>query len=151
MDADAEYYYDQGLTAAVRGRTEEAIESLQQAIKLDGSMVPAYHQLGKVYLKSGNFGEAVTYLQAALDRRPQQTAIYVDLGQAYIGARDFDRAQDAFLSGLAIAQNDIRALNGLSTIFFFLEHINEHAPHGPPVPGKGNSYFKRALVHLVFL
>ncbi len=130
---DAEFFYDQGLTAAVRGKTDEAIESFQKAIELDTSMVPAYHQLGKVYLKAGRFTEAVKYLQEAVNRRPQQTAIHVDIGHAYIGVRDFDRAQDAFLSGLAIEQNNIRALNGLSTIFFFLEHWDRLRAHADAV------------------
>jgi len=130
---DAEYYYDQGLTAAVRGKTDDAIESFRKAIELDDSMVPAYHQLGKVYVKCGRFDEATKWLRQAIDRRPQQAAIYVELGNAYLGSGDVDRAQDSFLSALGIEQNDIRALNGLSMIFFLLEHWDRLRAHADAV------------------
>jgi len=130
---DAEDYYEQGLTAAVRGRADEAIENFKKAIEADKTMVPAYHQLGKVYLKHGRFAEATKYLQEALERRPQHVAIHVDIGYAYLGSRNFDKAQDAFLSGLAIDQNDVRALNGLSMIFFFLEHWDRLRAHADAV------------------
>jgi len=130
---DAEYFYEQGLTAAVRGKVDESVENFEKAIQLDSSMVPAYHQLGKVCMKHGRVREAVTHLREALNRRPQQAAIHVDLGFAYLGCRDLDRAQDAFLSGLALEQNDVRALNGLSTTFFFLEHWERLRAHADAV------------------
>ncbi|MCD6288593.1 MAG: tetratricopeptide repeat protein [Candidatus Hydrogenedentes bacterium] len=126
---NADYYYDQGLTFAVKGEMDEAVKSFREAIRLEPSMAPAYHQLGKVFLKMGRFKEAVETLREAINRRPQQTSVQVDLGFAYLGAGEIELAQDAFISALAISENNVRALNGLSAIFFRQEQWDRLRAH----------------------
>lgn len=126
---DADYYYDLGLTYAVKGETDDAVKNFQEAIRLDPSMAAAHHQLGKVFLKSGKFDDAVKCLRQAVHNRPDQTAIQVDLGFAYLGGGELDMAQDAFLGAMAISENNVRALNGLSAIFFVQEQWDRLRAH----------------------
>jgi tetratricopeptide (TPR) repeat protein len=126
---DAEYYYERGLTCAVKGETDNAIESLREAIRLDSSMAPAYHQLGKVFLKAGRFDEAVNCLREAVNHRPQHTTTQVDLAFAYLGGGALEMAQDTFLAALAMEENNVRALNGLSMIFFMEEQWDRVRAH----------------------
>ena len=78
----AKHHYNQGLEYAERGRTDEAIQELTNALELDSSLVNGYVVLGTLYAKREEFEEARKYWNQALalDHRYQKVHDY--LGKA---------------------------------------------------------------------
>lgn len=89
---NAEAYYDDGLTASMKGEVERAIGLFRKSIELDNSLVPAYQQLGRCYARLGQPDNAARVLQQVVSKRPDNHAAAMDLGLVYI---QLDRVQDA--------------------------------------------------------
>ena len=62
---NAESYYDDGLTASMKGDLERAITCFEKAIHLDRSLAAAYHQIAKCYLRLGLGRRAVDDLHVS--------------------------------------------------------------------------------------
>ena len=114
----AESYYDEGLTASMRGELALAASHFEKAIHLDRGMGPAYQQLGKCYARMGKGEAAVKLLREVVSKRPAQTAARIDLGYAYIGLGDLDRAKQAFQEVLVADSDNIKAQLGLAQADF---------------------------------
>ena len=54
----AESYYDEGITASMRGDLQRAAECFETAVRKDSTMASAYQQLGRVYSRLGRHREA---------------------------------------------------------------------------------------------
>lgn len=67
----ARYHYNLALEHAERGRFDEAIDELHNAIDLDRSFVPAHVVLGTIYAKKGDFEKARAAWEAALALNPE--------------------------------------------------------------------------------
>lgn len=89
---NADSYYDEGLTASLRGDLKRAVECFEAAIRLDDAMAAAYHQLGKCHLRLGRGESAVGLLRQAVAKRPNQIQARLDLGLALL---EVDRVADA--------------------------------------------------------
>ncbi|NIM12522.1 MAG: tetratricopeptide repeat protein [Candidatus Aminicenantes bacterium] len=57
----------------------------------------AYHALGSIYMKEGNYQEAIAYFKRAAALKPDFTNAYLNLARAYIGVSMFDRAVETLL------------------------------------------------------
>jgi tetratricopeptide (TPR) repeat protein len=93
---NAESYYDEGLTASMKGDLEQAISYFEQAIRKDNSLSAAYHQLGKCYLRYGNPQKATSLLQQVVKHKPRQVPPRLDLGFAYLEQDLTERAREIF-------------------------------------------------------
>ena len=60
---NAESYYDEGLTASMKGDMARAVQCFEKAVRLDNTFAAAYHQLGKCYLRLGQAQQAIDLLQ----------------------------------------------------------------------------------------
>ncbi len=69
----ARHHYNIALEHAERGRTEEAIDELHNALDLNAKLVPAYNLLGTLLARQGNIEEAREVWENAL-RVDQNTA-----------------------------------------------------------------------------
>ncbi|MGC8840050.1 MAG: tetratricopeptide repeat protein [Candidatus Sumerlaeaceae bacterium] len=67
----ARYHYNAALEHAERGRYDEAIDELHNAIDLDRSFVPAHVVLGTIYAKKGEFERAREAWEMALSLQPE--------------------------------------------------------------------------------
>ncbi|MCX7624776.1 MAG: tetratricopeptide repeat protein [Candidatus Sumerlaeaceae bacterium] len=67
----ARYHYNLALEHAERGRFDEAIDELHNAIDLDRSFVPAHVVLGTIYAKKGDFEKARAAWESALAIHPE--------------------------------------------------------------------------------
>lgn len=106
---NAESYYDEGLTAGMRGDLAQAMQNFEKCIRLDATMVAAYHQLAKCYMRLGRDGDAVQLLRQVLIKRPENTAARVDLGFALIGAGRIEEARKQLDQVLALEPGNSRA------------------------------------------
>lgn len=77
------------LTELTSGSPEQAIPLYQAVLEQDDGFLPAYNNLGSLYLRLGYFDEAQASFESLIERVPQ-------FGRAYLGlALTLDRKQDA--------------------------------------------------------
>lgn len=107
-------YFDEGVTAAMRGDLVRAIEYFEKCIRLDSSYSAPYHQLGKVYHRLGNFAKAAAFLSQVVTAKPTQLPPRVDLGYALLGMGNTAKAQEMFREAIALKADNARARLGLA-------------------------------------
>lgn len=115
---NAESYYDEGLTASMKGDLRQAAEFFEKALRLDSSMATAYQQLGKCYARLGKHKLAVKLLGEVVRKRPRLIAPRIDLGLALIGLGQFATARQQFQQVLGVDQNNVKALLGVASADF---------------------------------
>jgi len=114
----AESYYDEGLTASMRGDLEQAAKLFERAIQLDNSLAAAYHQLGKCHLRLGQPEKAVSLISQVTAKRPNQIPPQLDLGSAYLALGEVKRAQEIFENIVAKRPTNSRSHLGLAQCAF---------------------------------
>lgn len=114
----AESYYDEGLTASMKGDLEQAVKLFEQAIRLDNSMAAAYHQMGKCYLRLGDAPKAVQLIGQVASKRPNQIPPQLDLASAYLAQGQVKKAQDIFTRIVEAKPTNPRGYLGLAQCSF---------------------------------
>ena len=115
---NAESYYDDGITASMKGDLKRAVQCFEAAIKKDSSFVVAYHQLGKCYLRMGATKQAVNLLQRVVNHMPDKAPFRIDLGQAYLAAADLEKAREQFQWLMSLDSSRARGHLGLAQVDF---------------------------------
>ncbi len=111
---NAESYYDEGLTAAMKGDLSLAAQYFEKAIRLDSKMATAYHQLGRCYARLGKLKMAIALLGQVVDKRPDLCAARIELGHALNGIAQFDGAKRQFHAALETEPGNTKAFLGLA-------------------------------------
>ena len=101
----------------VKGRFDEAISDLTQAIRLDANSAQAYHARGLIYQRQNLHQKAVTDFDAAIDRNPFVQAPYLARGQSLIALNKFDSAIEDFNACLNIDGNLADGWSGLGLAY----------------------------------
>lgn len=83
-----------------QGQIEEAIEYLQEAIKINPDSAMAHHSLGDVYLSISQWSEAIVLYQSALKINPNFDWSYYNLGEAYYHLKQWEKAIVAYQKAL---------------------------------------------------
>lgn len=112
---NAESYYDEGLTAAMRGDLDAALRHFESCIRLDNTYSVAYHQMGKVYYRMGRFQKATAFLEQVVNKKPDQVPPKIDLGYALLSIGELNRARDIFGDVLRLKATNGRAMLGLAS------------------------------------
>ncbi len=93
---NAESYYDEGLTAAMKGDTETALGHFSKALQMDPFLNAAAYQLGRCQLRLGQAHKAAQTLVNLLDRAPHMTAARTELAYAHLMVNHVDGARKLF-------------------------------------------------------
>ncbi|HPO13129.1 MAG TPA: tetratricopeptide repeat protein [Candidatus Hydrogenedentes bacterium] len=115
---NADSYYDEGVTASMKGDLQEAIKFFEQAIKMDRSHYSAYHHLGKCYLRMGQAQKASEYFHFVIKSRPNLIPPRLDLGFALLDLGMPDRAQTIFEEISRLKPDNARASLGMAHCAF---------------------------------
>ena len=115
---NAESYYDEGLTASMKGDLERAVQHFRHAITLDKSLLVAYHQLGKCYLRLRETQKAIEFLQHVVARKPDLVPARLDLGHALLQAGKPEEAREQFDYIASAHPDNVRAHVGLAQVSF---------------------------------
>jgi tetratricopeptide (TPR) repeat protein len=115
---NAESYYDEGITASMKGDVALALRHFQRAIELDPSMLTAKHQLGKCYLRLGDIRKGAALLQEVCTAQPKQVPARVDLGYALLDLNKVEKARAIFSDVAAFKPDNSRAQLGLAYCAF---------------------------------
>lgn len=114
----AENYYDEGLTASMKGDLDTAMQLFEKAIRLDNTMASAYHQMGKCYTRLGKAPQAVQLLRQVVTKKPTNTAARLDLGFALLSLGEIDEARRQFVQVAELNPSQGKAQLGLAQAFF---------------------------------
>ncbi|HOH31035.1 MAG TPA: tetratricopeptide repeat protein [Candidatus Hydrogenedentes bacterium] len=114
----AQSYFEEGLTAAMKGDLEKAIGYFRRAYELDCSLHNAQHQIGRCLLRQGNAEAALPLLRSAAQKMPVSTSPLLDTGFALLQLRHIDEARKTFASLLQTRPDEPRAVMGLAYCAF---------------------------------
>lgn len=114
----ADSYYDEGVTASMRGDVAAAVRHFEKALQLDPYHVASCHQLGKCRVRQGKLQEAVECFYRAIKARPNPLPPRLDLGFALLEGGNGQRAADVFNEVLAMRPDNARAMLGLGCCAF---------------------------------
>jgi len=93
----------------VQGQVDEAIEHLQEALRLDPNHAEAHSNLGVALARRGRPLEAIEQYREALSLDPYQTQAYSNLGNALLQQGRTQEAIAQFDAALTIDPNDPQA------------------------------------------
>lgn len=114
----AESYYDDGLTAFMRGEIRQATTCFERAIELDEKYFAAYHQLARCAMRQGDLKRAVELLTHVIRNRPRLIPPRIDLGHVCIMQGRVDEAHRMFTEIIGVEPTNARALFGLAQVAF---------------------------------
>ena len=115
---NADSYYDEGVTASMKGDLEAAVRHFERAIEMDRNHYAAYHQLGKCHLRLGDARKAAELLQHVLRNKPTQVQPRLDYAFALMELGEWKKAQDIFGEVSREKPNNPRASLGLAYCAF---------------------------------
>jgi tetratricopeptide (TPR) repeat protein len=90
---------------------------LEKVIELNNEAVPAYLMLANLYYTSKQVDTALEKLEIARSKNPRDSSSLLLTGMIYSEKGDFNKARDAYESLLAVAPQNIIALNNLANIY----------------------------------
>lgn len=93
---DAKQALDAGLKLAEEGKTEAAIENMQQAVKIFPKYFEAHLHLGNAFLRAEQFNEAIAELDLAREINPNDERTYQSFGLLLMKQRNFAVAVAVF-------------------------------------------------------
>lgn len=115
---NADSYYDEGVTAGMKGELAQAAGFFERAIQLDRYHYAAYHQLGKCHLRLGQPQKAAELFQFVLKNKPNQIPARLDLGFALLDLGMADKAQGIFEEIARAKPDNARASLGMAHCAF---------------------------------
>ncbi len=104
-----DYVYFSGRLAEHEGRTEEAMESYENALELDGDHSLALFRLSFLLYLHGMDEEAATLLERLVRHVPVDTSALMNLGIIYEDREDYTQAAECFEAVLEAHPSDDRA------------------------------------------
>lgn len=114
----AESYYDEGVTASMRGDYARAVQHFEKALQLDPHHVASYHQLGKCKVRLGDLQQAVECFNRVIKARPDPLPPRIDLGFALLEGGNPKRAAAVFDEVAAMNPENAKAQLGLGACAF---------------------------------
>lgn len=109
--------YKKGAALYKHGRYQEAIESFEQAIRLNPDFAVAYNDLGAAYLNLGRHQEAIEAYNQAISIKPDYIEPHYNLGVAYAGLGHWQEAIEAFKQAIRIKPDYVDAHNNLGIAY----------------------------------
>ncbi len=88
----ANQHFDRGLSFDIRGKIDQAITEMLEAVKCDPCFAEAYNKLGDYYQKKGQMKKAIEMYQKSIELKPDVENSHFDLGSAYGHVGRYDEA-----------------------------------------------------------
>jgi len=111
---DALHYL--GMIRFQRGRTEEAVSLLLQAIEQVPDCADFYNDIGFIFSSTGNVDAAIESFSRAIERTPERADLHNNLGTVLQIRGDVDNAESAFRRAIELDAGHFRAYNNLGLL-----------------------------------
>ena len=122
--ADAVIWLSRGLACMESQLLDEAVESFQQAVKLNGSLPEARAILGQCLMAQHKYDEAWLQLEAALQLRPNYAEALHDMGRLCMELGLLSQAASHYRAALAAKSTPETRTN----LFLLLNYLPETSP-----------------------
>jgi len=117
--AMAAFYINRGAAVRQQKRLNEALQDLQEAVKVDPASSTAHLELGLAYEEGERGAEALQEYQAAVNAEPQNINAQLRLGQALNSQKQYEQAVTAFNAVLKSNPDRADAYHGLGVAYFY--------------------------------
>lgn len=121
-------YMALGNVYSATGRNVEAVEMLEQSLKLAPQSDEGYRLLGRAYQASGNPEKAIAAFRKAFQIDPYYWVNADELGKAYYAAGHYNRALDEFQKVVQIEPNDAAGHENIGNIYMQEGRYSEAIP-----------------------
>jgi Flp pilus assembly protein TadD len=113
------YIAHNNLAAAMedRGDYDDAINHLQEAVRIKPYDAPAIFNLGLAYYSLGRYDDAIGQFQAALRLDPNNPDICLNWGNVFFMEKQFDDAANQYQKAINLSPNDAQAWYDLGKVF----------------------------------
>jgi tetratricopeptide (TPR) repeat protein len=118
-----------GLLLRQAGRTEEALEHFEQALRIQPDSPEACDNVGAILFDLGKTTEAMGYYEQALRLNPRRAEAYYNLGTALAQLDKNEEAVRYYEQALQIESNYFEAHNNLGNVLFRLGRVSEAIGH----------------------
>ena len=112
----------QGLIS--RGKSDEAIQRLQEITAREPQFAAAHDLLAKLYLSRGDYAKAISALEKANAADPSNATYQHQLAGAYLATEQFDQAVAFFQKLVRASPRDARNYVGLGTGYVGLQQYD---------------------------
>jgi uncharacterized caspase-like protein/lipoprotein NlpI len=106
------------------GKSDEAIQVYEAAIKIDADFFGAYYDLGLVHLNKGRYAEARAAFDRAVARKPDNADSFYRRGTALTDLGDFDAARRDLEQAIALKSDDLTYYEELETVHLALGDLD---------------------------
>ena len=128
--------YNRGLEFQDRGEVQKALQSYDEAIRLNPKMLDAYNNRATLKLANGDTTGALADLSRIIELTPNHPLSFYNRGNVYLERNEYDVAIADFTKAIDI-------LNGLTNAYDKKAHAMSHNNRGNALMAKGQ--FKAAL------
>lgn len=106
MSDGSEFYNLIAHTYFKENNFEKAIQTYQQAIKINNKNISAYYSLGTIYIQQEKFDQAEDIYKKSLQFYSDSVTPYFNLGFIYYTKKNYEQALQYYKKALAIDVND---------------------------------------------
>ena len=114
--ANATFQYNLGVVWNDHGKTREATEAFQKAVKIDPKYARAQHGLAMIYQQQGRLDQAAALFRKSLDLQPEFAEARVNYAIMLMKQRRYDEAESQLRRVLASNSDYILAHNSLGMV-----------------------------------
>lgn len=134
VEPRANYYFNLGVAYRRLGKLTEAIQSYQECVKLDATMLRAWGNLGNAYRAAKQHKLALKCYERCVELEPKNSMAHYNSGILHQLEENFDEAIKAYRRAIKYNPNHAKALCNLGTIYAKLRRFE-----------KATSYYEQAL------
>lgn len=102
----------------MRGDFGSAITIFERVVEEHPANAAAYHQMGRCYMKLGEFRKALECLETTTRLGPNRIAARLDLGMLYLIGDNVPAAKAQFLRALSLNDSNVKAMTGLGIVHY---------------------------------
>jgi tetratricopeptide (TPR) repeat protein len=103
---DAEFFYYGGLALKGVGNIEDATIVLARAIEVDHEHLPAYHELGEIYIDAEQYAQAAELILRGLKVSPEDAQCHFLLGLVMLETENPQEAKEYFVRCVKFAEEE---------------------------------------------
>ncbi len=124
-DADTFSRFELARVLHETGRTDEAIERLDQVQSITPNEPNAFAMRGSILLDGKRYPEAISSLEKARDLRPEHPETLDNLGSAYADSGQYDKAEETYRALLEVQPDNPTANYNLATVFHAMKRYED--------------------------
>lgn len=137
----AESYYEEGLTAYMKGEFAQAIRFFERAYELNANLHIAHYQIGRCLLRQGKADAALSKFTRTARMLSNHVPLKLDTGFALLQLRRTQEARSTFASILEEHPEEPRAILGLAYCAFTNEQWDVVVNLLMPIVEQGRAQF----------